>query len=66
MRFSTVGLHRVWAGHEPDNAASGRVLKRSGMYLEGTRRQDVFLRGAWRDTIVYAALAPEWQSDSAR
>ncbi|MFJ8746198.1 GNAT family N-acetyltransferase [Embleya sp. NPDC127516] len=64
--FTTLGLHRVWAGHEPDNTASGRVLKRPGMYLEGTRRQDVFLRGAWRDTILYAALAPEWSPDTAR
>lgn len=58
--FTTLGLHRVWAGHEPDNAASGRVLERAGMVREGTRRQDVFLRDGWRDTVVYAAVAPEW------
>ena len=56
IRFGieTLGLHRVWASHGPDNPSSGRVLLKAGMVYEGTLRHNVIDKGAWRDSLVYA------------
>jgi RimJ/RimL family protein N-acetyltransferase len=58
--FRDLGLHRVWAGHHPANAASGRVLQRIGMVAEGRIREHLFAHGAWRDSITYSILRQEW------
>ncbi|MDH3708043.1 MAG: GNAT family N-acetyltransferase, partial [Acidimicrobiia bacterium] len=58
--FSDLGLHRIWAVCDPDNAASGRVLTKIGMTREGLLRDDLLVDGGWRDSVIYAALADEW------
>ena len=60
--FRTVGFHRVQMRHDALNPASGRVMQKCGLQLEGTlrgfkRRQD----GTWADIRLYAALAESWQ-----
>ena len=60
--FHTVGFHRVQMRHDALNPASGRVMQKCGLQLEGTlrgfkRRQD----GTWADIRLYAALAESWQ-----
>jgi RimJ/RimL family protein N-acetyltransferase len=52
-------MHRIWAIVEPENAASARVLK-VGMQREGRLRDHRYSKGRWRDSVLYAALAPEW------
>lgn len=54
--FGELKLHRVWAGADPTNTASIRVLEKIGMLYEGTRREDMFKDGKWRDSAVYAIL----------
>jgi len=54
-------IHRVWATHDVDNPASGRVMHKLGMAYEGTLK-------AWslhpnvshlpRDSVVYARVKP--------
>src|SRR5262245_16906139 len=58
--FETLGLHRIWAIVEPENTASARVLEKVGMQREGRLRDHRYAKGRWRDSGVYAALAPEW------
>lgn len=58
--FGELGLHRVWAGCDPDNAGSVRVLEKIGMRREGHLREDTWIRDEWRDTLVYGILAREW------
>jgi RimJ/RimL family protein N-acetyltransferase len=58
--FETLGMHRIWAIVEPENAASARVLEKVGMQREGRLRDHRFAKGRWRDSVLYAALAPEW------
>ena len=58
--FETLGLHRIWAIVEPENAASARVLEKVGMQREGRLRDHRYAKGRWRDSLIYAALAPEW------
>ncbi|RED59450.1 GNAT family N-acetyltransferase [Cohnella phaseoli] len=60
--FAELGLHRVIATCQPENAASSRVMERLGM-----RREGCFLKciprgdGVWWDEYVYAVLAEEWK-----
>lgn len=58
--FADLGLHRVQGRHFVRNAASGRVMQKLGMRLEGTHR-DAFSRwGRFEDVAVYAVLKQEW------
>ena len=56
--FKELGVHRVWAGCDPENAGSIQVLKRLGMIQEGHMRQDCNIRGEWRDTLLFSVLNP--------
>jgi len=58
--FATAGLHRVFGLVDPDNGASARLLERLGLRREGHMRRDTLIRGAWRDSLIYATLAEEW------
>lgn len=62
--FSALGLHRIHAGHHPDNAASSRVLERLGMTREGHLRENLLDHGRWRDSVVYSVLEHEWRADA--
>lgn len=57
--FDSLGLHRVWATADPENTASIRVLEKLGMRREGILRRNVFVRGAFRDSAVYAITEEE-------
>jgi ribosomal-protein-alanine N-acetyltransferase len=57
--FDALGLHRVWATADPENVASVRVLEKLGMRREGLLRRNIFVRGAFRDSAVYAILDDE-------
>jgi RimJ/RimL family protein N-acetyltransferase len=60
MAFTELGMHRAWAQLDPRNAASGRVCERLGMRQEAHFREDIWFKGEWGDTLVYAILASEW------
>lgn len=64
--FHTLGLHRITAAIGPDNAASIAVVKRLGMTYEGRLRDHVHTNGAWRDSLLYSVLAPEWTADQSK
>ena len=55
--FKRMGLHRIEAGIQPENAASRRVVEKVGFHNEGTRLGLVHIDGAWRDHICYAITA---------
>ena len=55
-----LGLHRIAATCDVRNTGSYRVMEKLGMRREGCFRQDRRLRGAWRDTYLYAVLAEDW------
>jgi [ribosomal protein S5]-alanine N-acetyltransferase len=58
--FNQLGLHRIYATSAPLNGASHRVLEKSGMVREGLLRKNVLLRGAWRDSVLFAILEEDW------
>jgi RimJ/RimL family protein N-acetyltransferase len=60
--FATLGLHRIAATCHPDNIGSARVLEKAGMAFEGRMRDHKFVRGQWRDSLLYAAVdRPSWR-----
>lgn len=51
--FKSLGLNRVSADHFGCNPASGRVLEKIGMQVEGCRRQHMKKLGVFEDLIEY-------------
>jgi len=56
--WNTLRLHRLEAGHLPDNARSGGVLERVGFAVEGYAPRYLYIHGAWRDHVKRAAVSP--------
>jgi ribosomal-protein-alanine N-acetyltransferase len=57
--FDTLGLHRVQARHLTRNPASGRVMQKLGMRLEGIHRESVRKWDRFEDLALYAVLSSE-------
>ncbi len=57
--FQELSLHRIEAAHYPRNAASGRVLTKIGMRLEGVMRGDLLKGDVFEDSVMYAILATD-------
>jgi RimJ/RimL family protein N-acetyltransferase len=60
--FEQLGFHRIWATCDPENLASVKVLEKVGMRHEGQLRENIWIRGRWRDSLVFAMLDREWQN----
>jgi RimJ/RimL family protein N-acetyltransferase len=60
LAFTTLELHRVRAVLDPRNEPSAALCRRLGMRQEAHFVEDVWLKGEWADTAVYAILAREW------
>ena len=43
------------------NLASQRLLETAGFEREGIIRKDIFIRGEWRDSVLYSLLREEWK-----
>jgi ribosomal-protein-alanine N-acetyltransferase len=54
--FDRLGLHKLSATCDPENAGSARVLEKIGMHREGMLRDHLLIRGEWRDRLLWAAL----------
>jgi ribosomal-protein-alanine N-acetyltransferase len=58
--FGPLALHRVEATHFTRNPASGRVMEKLGMRLEGVFRDAHRKWGRYEDIAQRAILADEW------
>jgi len=54
--FSTTSANRLEATTDVDNVAEHRALERAGFVREGVLRGRGFVRGQWRDGVMYARL----------
>ncbi len=59
--FGEMGLHRLEANIQPENAASIALVKRLGFRLEGFSPKFLKIGGRWRDHERWAILADEWR-----
>ncbi|GAA3532995.1 hypothetical protein AFL01nite_18910 [Aeromicrobium flavum] len=62
LAFERMHLHRVVAELDPRNTASVQLCLRLGMREEAHYREDLWFKGAWADTGVYAMLASDFSS----
>jgi ribosomal-protein-alanine N-acetyltransferase len=58
--FDDLGLHRLEANIQPDNAPSRALVKRLGFRNEGFSPRYLKIAGQWRDHERWAILADEW------
>jgi ribosomal-protein-alanine N-acetyltransferase len=54
--FNELNLHRVEAACVPGNAASRRVLEKTGFILEGQARAYLKINGAWADHLLFGVV----------
>jgi RimJ/RimL family protein N-acetyltransferase len=54
--FEALSLHRVWATCDTRNVGSWRVLEKAGLRREAVFRRDLFQKGEWRDSFLYATV----------
>jgi RimJ/RimL family protein N-acetyltransferase len=64
IAFEEIGLHRVRADLDPRNTTSIALCRRLGMREEAHFVEDLWVKGEWADTGIYAILEREW--DGAR
>lgn len=60
--FDRMRLHRIEAACIPDNARSQRLLEKVGFRHEGYLNGYLKINGAWRDHLLYALIAEDWQA----
>jgi RimJ/RimL family protein N-acetyltransferase len=58
--FNKLKLHRVFATCDANNVASAHVMEKIGMRQEGHFRENEWVKGRWRDSLLYAILDHEW------
>ena len=63
--FGRLGLRRVYASCDVRNVGSWRVMEKLGMSREGYSIKDKLQKGEWRDSYLYAILAPDRRSKRA-
>jgi RimJ/RimL family protein N-acetyltransferase len=64
IAFGTLGLHRLFAQLDPRNDASIALCTRLGMRAEAYFIEDLWFKGDWGDTAIYAILDREWRRAS--
>lgn len=57
--FQDLSAHKVVAKLDPRNQSSARLCERLGLRREALLRDDYLGLDGWRDTALYALLAPE-------
>ena len=58
--FGNLGLHRVFAIADKQNAPSVALLERLGMHREGSFVQNAWFKGRWASEYLYAILRDQW------
>lgn len=62
LGFGELGLHRVIIDTDPRNQASIRVAQKLGMRQEAHLVENIFLKGEWCDSLIFALLDREWRA----
>ena len=58
--FDQVGMQRIEAGHDPENSASGAVIRKCGLKYEGTLRRRIRSNRGITDVAWYSMLKEEY------
>ena len=60
--FNTLKLHRVFGSVDTRNIASQRVMEKCGLRREAHLRHNLFQKGQWCDSYIYAILIGDYKS----
>ena len=60
IAFNDLGLHRLEAGIEPRNVRCIRGTRAFRFRKEGRKKRAVFLRGEWRDLMMYSLTCEDY------
>ncbi len=60
--FEQRNLHRIHAGHLPENLRSAAVLRRLGFEPYGYARDYLLIGGRWRDHVLNSLTNANWRS----
>ena len=60
LAFTQLELNRVEASHFKGNEASGRVMEKCGMKLEGIHPQCLLVKGEFKDDYFYGITRKQW------
>jgi len=60
--FSHMGLRRIAADTDPDNAGSNALLEKLGFQREGHLREEWITHLGVRDSIIWGLLKREWDA----
>lgn len=60
IAFNDLGLHRVEAGVEPRNRRCLGGIRLFGFRKEGRKKRAVYLRGEWRDLMMYSLTCEDY------
>lgn len=63
--FDALGLRRIYADTDPDNAGSIAVLTKLGFTLEGRLRDQWETHLGVRDSLIFGLLNSEWATTRA-
>jgi ribosomal-protein-alanine N-acetyltransferase len=63
--FERLRLYRVEAACLPHNAASRKLLLKSGFREEGYARQYLSIDGKWQDHVLFGLLRADWVAGCA-
>ena len=58
--FEKMNLNRVYARCFMENIGSQKVLEKAGMKFEGILREQMFVKGLFRDMKIYSVLRKEY------
>lgn len=59
--FETVGFNRIESYHSVNNPASGKVMIKAGMTLEGLARQKYRSNGGFEDSYMYSIIKEDFK-----
>ena len=58
--FMEIGLNRIEASHSVNNAASGRVLEKAGMFLEGQSKDYYYCNSGFQDSRLFGITKEQY------
>ncbi len=59
--FRELDVHRLYVDVDPRNVASIRIAEKLGMRKEAHFIENLWWKGEWTDTAIYALLQREWR-----
>ena len=59
--FLSKNIVRIQSQTDPRNTASQRILEKAGFTKEGVIRKATFIRGEWRDGVLFSIIREEWK-----